>query len=180
MPDKIMFIRHAEKPDETGTLLGVDETGRADPNHLSVRGWQRAGALVRFFAPVGQPLANGIATPSAIFACKPSNGANSVRPYYTVLPLAAALGITVNQEYAKCDDVHLFEAMQALSGIALVCWSHDPIPSIVRKISGELPGIPAKWPGKRYDLVWILERDGPGWSFSQVGQMLLPGDSGAV
>jgi hypothetical protein len=78
MAEKIMLIRHAEKPDETGSVLGIDEAGRPDPNQLSVRGWQRAGALVRFFAPLGQEHPKGMATPSAIFACKPHNGSSSV------------------------------------------------------------------------------------------------------
>ena len=177
MAEKIMLIRHAEKPDETGSVLGIDEAGRPDPNQLSVRGWQRAGALVRFFAPLGQEHPKGIATPSAIFACKPHNGSSSVRPYHTVLPLATALGLTINHDYAKSDDASLFEALQAASGAAVLCWVHDPIPGVARKIAGDLPGIPAKWAGKRYDLVWILDRNETGWSFSQVGQLLLPGDS---
>ena len=68
---KVMLIRHAEKPNET--VQGVNEAGRADPDQLSVRGWQRAGALIRFFAPIGQDHRGGISTPMAIFACKPYN-----------------------------------------------------------------------------------------------------------
>jgi hypothetical protein len=93
------------------------------------------------------------------------------------LPLATALGLTINHDYAKSDDASLFEALQAASGAAVLCWVHDPIPGVARKIAGDLPGIPAKWAGKRYDLVWILDRNETGWSFSQVGQLLLPGDS---
>jgi hypothetical protein len=171
-----MLIRHAEKPDETGAVLGVDETGRPDPNQLSVRGWQRAGALIRFFAPIGQELPRGIAIPSAIFACKPHNGTNSVRPLHTVSPLATALGITVNYDFAKTD-VSLFDAVRASSGAVLICWSHEPIPSIVRGLAGELQDLPVKWPGKRFDLVWILDGAGIQWSFSQLGQLLLPGDA---
>ena len=67
-PAKVMLIRHAEKPDGTGNVMGVSELGLPHPRQLSVRGWQRAGALVRFFAPAGGNFADGIATPSAIFA----------------------------------------------------------------------------------------------------------------
>src|SRR5208282_5250934 len=67
-PTKIMIIRHAEKPDQNGGVLGIDEAGRPDPNQLSVRGWQRTGALVPFFASAGQEDREAIATPSAIFA----------------------------------------------------------------------------------------------------------------
>ncbi|MGF6303029.1 hypothetical protein OKW43_005714 [Paraburkholderia sp. WC7.3g] len=48
---KTMVIRHAEKPVK-GLAMGVDERGVGDNGHLTVRGWQRAGALARFFSPV--------------------------------------------------------------------------------------------------------------------------------
>jgi len=49
---KIMIIRHAEKPEHHGPR-GVDENGNEDKESLTVRGWQRAGALVQFFGPSG-------------------------------------------------------------------------------------------------------------------------------
>ncbi len=129
---KVMLIRHAEKPDEGGTILGVDEEGRLNPNELSVRGWQRAGALVRFFAPLGQEHRGGITTPAAIFACKPYSETASKRSFSTVLPLATALGLTVNQDFARHAGTDLLEAVRAVSGPVLMCWPHDPIPNIVR------------------------------------------------
>ena len=48
---KIMVIRHAEKPDDAGTIFGITIEGHQDSEELSVRGWQRAGALATFFAP---------------------------------------------------------------------------------------------------------------------------------
>jgi hypothetical protein len=176
-PTKIMLIRHAEKPDETGAVLGVDENGRANPHQLSVRGWQRAGALVRFFTLAAQSGPAGIETPSAIFACKPLNGSCSVRPFSTIWPLAAALQIPVNHDISKNEEAALLNAVASVSGAVLICWAHEPIPALVKGIAGELPGLPVKWPGKRFDLVWILDRTEAGWSFSQAGQLLLPGDT---
>ncbi|MER9191238.1 hypothetical protein [Mesorhizobium australicum] len=50
MPNKlVMIIRHAEKPIPGGPDLGVTEQGESDPASLTVRGWQRAGGLCRFF-----------------------------------------------------------------------------------------------------------------------------------
>jgi hypothetical protein len=40
---KIMVIRHAEKPDDAGTISGIDVNGNQDREELTVRGWQRAG-----------------------------------------------------------------------------------------------------------------------------------------
>eukprot|EP01035_Chromulina_nebulosa_P061835 gene61835-84570_t len=76
---KIMFTRHAEKP--FGTTQGVGPDGTANPEDLIVRGWQRAGALVRFFAPRDPAdLAPGIATPTAIFASDAASAGASLRP----------------------------------------------------------------------------------------------------
>jgi broad specificity phosphatase PhoE len=171
---KVMLIRHAEKPNET--VQGVNEAGRADSDQLSVRGWQRAGALVRFFAPIGQDHRSGICTPTAIFACKPYNPTRSLRPLHTVSPLATALGITVRHEFARGDDASLVDAVLNVPDAALICWQHEPIPGIARKITGNLEGIPEKWPARRFDLIWILDRIDDSWRFSQIDQMLLPGD----
>ena len=74
----VMIIRHGEKPSADGTIAGVTTDGDADPNELSVRGWQRAGALVRFFAPIaGAPLRPGIATPAHVFAQRPVDHARA-------------------------------------------------------------------------------------------------------
>jgi hypothetical protein len=49
--EKIMVIRHAEKPDKQAGMSGISKVGEPDKDDLTVRGWQRAGALVRFFNP---------------------------------------------------------------------------------------------------------------------------------
>ena len=43
---EILLIRHAEKPDDSDSGPGLTSDGRDDPKSLTVRGWQRAGALV--------------------------------------------------------------------------------------------------------------------------------------
>lgn len=43
-PTRIMIIRHAEEHE----VDGITEEGQADPQSLTVRGWQRASALVPF------------------------------------------------------------------------------------------------------------------------------------
>ena len=48
---KIMLIRHAERPSADKSIRGVTQEGIKNKEELTVRGWQRAGALVRFFAP---------------------------------------------------------------------------------------------------------------------------------
>jgi hypothetical protein len=42
--DRIVFIRHVEKPG-VDAAIGLEADGTANPESLTVRGWQRAGAL---------------------------------------------------------------------------------------------------------------------------------------
>ena len=63
-----MIIRHAEKHNG-GRERGVNLEGIHTKHELTVRGWLRAGALVRFFAPIGgTPPGFPISTPRSIFA----------------------------------------------------------------------------------------------------------------
>jgi hypothetical protein len=48
-PQKIMFIRHGEKPERSGVAVGIDQNGNEDKESLTVRGWQRAGAIDSIF-----------------------------------------------------------------------------------------------------------------------------------
>src|SRR5689334_18288999 len=83
---KIMIIRHAEKPDDADQ--GVTPAGLPDREDLTVRGWQRAGALGRFFAPRDERFADPhLATPDVIFASQVGPQSPSARPMHTVTPL---------------------------------------------------------------------------------------------
>jgi hypothetical protein len=66
-----------------------------------------------------------------------------------------------------------------LAGTTLVCWQHETIPTIAASIMGNAVGLPAAWPGDRFDVVWRFTRASAGapWSFDQVCERLLPGDS---
>jgi len=66
-------------------------------------------------------------------------------------------------------------------GIALIAWQHEEIPAIGEAILGSKPGTLPKWPGDRFDLVWVFDLDKSGsYKFSQVPQMLLAGDTSSV
>ena len=83
----------------------------------------------------------------------------------------------MNHEIGKRDMRAVLHAVMNSQGTVLICWSHKLLPSIVRGVAGELPGLPDEWPANRFDLVWVLDRTGAGWKFYQVGQLLLPGDA---
>lgn len=177
---KIMLIRHAEKPSEDGKVKGVSATGAPDPEELIVRGWQRSGALVRFFAPRDGAFADRrLATPGAIFASGVAKHSNSRRPEHTVAELAAVLNLKLVLRYAKGDEKAMIADALAAEGTVLIAWEHEAIPDIANRILGGNARCPQKWPGSRFDLVWVLDRQAAAgaWSFAQVPQLLLSGDS---
>ena len=176
-PNRIMFIRHAEKPDGTSKAQGVTEDGTENKESLTVRGWQRAGALVRLFCPVSGA---SELLPGTIFAAEVAHGSKSERPLETVTPLICFLkkngGVEVNEDHPKDDLKGLMADVLTCSGKVLVAWEHSVIPELVALLPNP-PRVPDKWPGDRFDVVWIVDKAGTGWSFSQKPQLLLSGDS---
>lgn len=174
---KIMFIRHGEKP--TPGVNGVTPAGKQNKEDLIVQGWQRAGALARFFAPVEPAaIAAGLASPSAIFAAAVDSASKSIRPQHTVTPLSQLTGIAIDDSYGDGDEAALGAAAKAAAanGPVLVAWQHQQIPCLAWQVAGT--ALCPKWPGDRFDLVWVLDSvDGVAWSFTQVPQLLLAGDS---
>jgi hypothetical protein len=175
---QIMIIRHAEKPTEDGAIRGVAEHGLHDRHALSVRGWQRAGALVRFFAPRERAdTAEHIVTPRAIFASAQTLENPSARSRQTVAALADELGVTITSEHTKGDEAALAAAVLEQPGPVLVVWHHKQIPRLARAITGEEIDCPPHWPAERFDLVWVLEQGADGrWALHQIPQRLLPND----
>ncbi len=189
---RIMLIRHGEKPD--GTSLGVDPDGSPDDEALIVRGWQRAGGLVALFDPARGPLQTAaLGRPGTIFASQSSPTKHSQRPFQTVAPLAERLGLSpVTFDHTKIHD--LADAVLAATGTVLISWQHEDIPAIVQAIADKSklpvtpvspsPWPPPEWPGERFDLVWVLDLVGSdpptSWTFTQVPQLLLAGDSAKV
>jgi hypothetical protein len=207
---KIMVIRHAEKPGTyNGTaFFGVNPTGdiagKDGSKQLITTGWQRAGALVTLFAPPWGPKP-GLGTPASLFASDPESGSSdtddsgpSQRPYETLTPLAATLGLTIDVHYKKSHYDKMVTKALSRDGVVLIAWQHEDIalltkdkqPGISQSIltqtqtSGKKFNIPQSWPsgpqGARYDLVFVFDRptgEGPIESFSLVAQMLLSGDA---
>ncbi len=176
---KIMIIRHAEKH-QHGKGHGVDEDGNHAAHELTVRGWQRAGALVHFFRSpsAGSP----IQPPRAIFASAATRESPSKRAMHTVKPLAAALGLPVHHEFPEGEEAALAAAVLAAQAPALIVWHHGCIADVVREITDGHIACPGAWPDERFDVVWILDREGAHgpWRFGQVAQCLLAGDNPEV
>lgn len=172
-----MFVRHGEKPSDDNSVKGVSESGAPDPNELSVRGWQRSGALVRLFAPPnGQFSHPALATPHVIFACAHTDNCKSLRSEHTVLLLAQYLNKKLNLQYTKKQEKAIAKDATGSDGVVLIAWEHEVIPDIANAIVNDESTCPQKWHDSRFDLVWVLDAQHSGWKFTQVDQMVLPGD----
>jgi hypothetical protein len=172
-PKRIMFIRHAEKSGAPGDGEGVQPDGTQDDESLTVRGWQRAGALARFLSSRPE------LKPGVIFASGLGRGSKSKRPLQTVTPLADLLketeAVALITTHLKDDLQPLMKDVLSRQGPVLVAWEHKRIPGLVGLLPGP-PSVPSDWPDDRFDLVWLFDRTDTGWSFSQLPQLLLSGD----
>lgn len=175
----IMIMRHAEKPD--GVNLGVDETGASDEQSLSVRGWQRTGALPGLFEKAALLPPPDRIYASAAVKLKTADGkigSRSKRPTQTVSVLSAKLGLKTKDTFTRGQEASLVAEIALLDGTTLVSWQHEMISTIAANIMGNAVGLPSVWPGDRFDVVWRFTRASAGapWSFDQVCERLLPGD----
>lgn len=179
MPSVVMLLRHAEKPLGDGPPHGVTIEGTQDPESLTPRGWQRAGAIIGLFAPdLSGARSPRLPTPTHIFASQIGPQSSSARPRETLLPLAERLGLAVDARFRKEDLAGLVEAVRAVDGIVLIAWEHHLIPSLATMLVGDASKVPQVWPDDRYDMVWVFEEavTAGGRRLRQVPEMLLAGD----
>jgi len=198
-PEIVYIIRHGEKPAEpadghgkhqpdSGPPHGIDFHGRKDEHSLLPRGWQRSGALAALFGPASGASRAGLRTPGTLIAPSYGDPARTVghRTFQTIQGLADLLGLPVGSPYEVGHEPRLAASvLNACSGVVLICWEHDHIPALAAAFpAAPGPGIPGKWPGDRFDVIWALTRQPgsapPRYAFSQVPQQLLPGDAATV
>jgi hypothetical protein len=182
-PVRIMFIRHSEKPKGSGAR-GVTADGTEDSESLTPRGWQRAGALVRYFCPLAdsrQLSATAAAmTPTVVFAAGTGPDSPSQRPIQTATPLVDLLQTLrptpFITHHLKGDHKAVIADVLAQTGTVLLVWEHKEIAPLAALVP-DAPAIPKHWPDDRFDIVWIFDRTATGWTFSQQPQLLLSDDS---
>ena len=177
-----MLIRHAEKPipadpkSKSPAYNGIDVYGNPDSHSLIPQGWQRAGALIKLFTSSSGRLP----VPQFLFAPNEFGSGTSKRPYETITPLSQKLGIPINPpkgQYAKTDYEAMLTAATSCNGMVLISWEHGEIPDLAAWILGS-KNIAPKWPGERYDIVWVFDLDTSKgtYTFNQMPQLLLEGD----
>lgn len=140
-----------------------------------MRGWQRAGALVRLFGPD----ADVALRPDFVYASAIGPGSETRRPQQTVEPLVDLMrergAFRYEARFLKHDTDALIADVLKKAGTVLIAWEHSCIPDIVAALP-HAPAVPSEWPKDRYDLVWVLDRSGGGWVFQQMPQLVLSGD----
>src|SRR6202022_5197481 len=121
----ILIIRHAEKQGESWPGSGLMPDGVPDKKSLVIRGWQRAGSWSALF---GAGLGGlDYPVPSVIYAADPHSTTGdepSQRPYETVIPLAARLGLTPDTKFAVGQETQLVTTIVGQTGVVLVAWLH--------------------------------------------------------
>ena len=179
-PSKIMVIRHAEKPSDDPPAEGVTQAGEREKESLTVRGWQRAGALASLFAPANGAFQHpALAVPQFLYASKFIRRNGSRRPLETITPLAEKLAIRINTHFSKLETEQMLEEVFLCEGVVLICWQYELIPKIANYIMGNNTTAPQSWPEDRFDMVWVFDKGASasaGYTLKQVPQNLLMGD----
>ena len=143
-PARIILLRHAEKPANEADI------------HLSERGQQRAQALTAW--ATNSPAWGTNDRPVAIFACKPTPKAPSLRAIETITPLAAQLKLPVQTPFSARNAAAL--ARQILDDPALkgktvvICWVHDELPQLAQSFGVKSGG--DKWKKNVFDRAWLI------------------------
>jgi hypothetical protein len=174
-----MIIRHAEKPDDDSDTRGVTQKGSRSRESLSVRGWQRTGALAALLAPNDSHFQDpSLAEPQFLFASRFFRHKGSKRAIQTITPLAQKLSLKINDDFERSDYKEMLEEVFLCPGVVLICWQREYIPEIAEHILGTKKTVPPNWPEDRFDLVWVfdLNRSSTEYGFKQIPQKLLVGD----
>ncbi|KAF2755761.1 putative phosphoglycerate mutase family protein [Pseudovirgaria hyperparasitica] len=131
----VYLIRHGEKP--------------SSGNGLSAAGMQRAQCLRSVF---GKSSSYNIGN---IMAQTYKADGSRKRPYDTVTPLAADLGLPVDtscdRDNASCVE-NVVKGYKG-SGNILICWEHDALSDIVDELGAKKDNVPS-YPSDRFDIIW--------------------------
>ncbi len=164
-PAAVILMRHAEKP--------VGDTKSPD---LTETGFARARALPTLFIPVPGTGPAKFPKPDAIFASAPSKHSN--RPVETVTPLAQALHLRIQDDYADLETGPL--ARKVLSGayagkVVVIAWHHGELPHLAEAFG--VQDVPHHWDPDVFDRIWEIRWLDGKPVMLQLPERLLPGDS---
>jgi broad specificity phosphatase PhoE len=172
VPRVVIVIRHAEAPSKGAS--GVREDGSSDDNDLTIRGWQRAGALAQFFRG---KRGLSISTPTMLVATRASQDHPSKRGVSTLLPLSRLLSIPITDQFHCGEEAAVAKYVLSREGVVVLAWSHRSIPELIKHFPCDQAAVPTLWPDERFDMCLVLALDSAGaCGFAQTPQLLLEGD----
>ena len=162
----VLIVRHAEKP--------------KDGRGLSEQGLQRAEGYADYFETL--QLDGSSLTPRRLIAA--TNSAASERSLLTLQPLAARLGLPVEQDYGKRQVKDLVTSLKKdnTAPVVLIAWHHGHLDKLIDAFGGTSKKLHKcrYWPSDVYNWLVVLRFDEQGYldeSRSEVVQEhLLPGD----
>lgn len=165
-PAQIILIRHAEKPDDPEDI------------HLTLKGRERAMALVPYLTETPELLTNGL--PVALFATAAIKSSHSLRPQETVEPLSKRLKLPIhssflNKEYAALAR-HILTNPEYRGKTVVICWVHDYIPELVEAL-GVRQAARKKWKSGSFDRTYLIIYRNNATTLLDMPQKLLFGDS---
>jgi hypothetical protein len=129
-----------------------------------------------FFAPLDPASSRlAIASPNKIYEAGIGPGSESNRLYCTVKPLTELMQLEIDAA-SPDDDIEGLAAVVAQSScVTRVSWERKVIHDFVRALTPGAINAPPR-PDERFDMVFVIDRNGTGWTFTQVSQPLLAGD----
>lgn len=132
---KLVFIRHAERP----------ETG----NNLTCKGFNRSLQLPSV-------LYKKFGKPSGIYVTALNMGEETkrARMFQTITPFAVKYNLNINTAYDEGDYKHVGKALLKKKGTIIIVWEHNDIQDIVNYL-GVKPSV-KEWPDNDYDSIWIV------------------------
>jgi hypothetical protein len=133
---RVVIIRHAEKPD--------------NGDNLSCKGFNRSLAL----PPV---LYSKFKLPDKIFVPAVGNGksANQLRMFETITPFAVKYNLKIDSKFDVDDVKNLADAIMKTNGYVLVVWEHDKIDNIAKALGVDSKNV--KWTDGDFDSIWIID-----------------------
>jgi hypothetical protein len=133
-PEKVVIIRHGEKP--------------AQGDNLSCQGENRALQLSKV-------LHEKFKTPDYTYV--PSLGlgksTSHSRMFQTVSPFAIKYNLAVNSKFGEKDYGGVAKNVLGKTGTVLLVWEHSAIPGLAQALGVDNP---PSWDGKDFDSIWVI------------------------
>lgn len=132
---KLVFIRHAERPE--------------DGDNLTCKGFNRSIQLPAV-------LYKKFGIPSNIYVPSINLGKSTrrARMFQTITPFAIKYNLTINSAYEEGDYKHISQVLLKERGTVIIVWEHKKIQQLISALG--VKSATQKWGANDYDSIWIV------------------------